>query len=473
MNNDNNNNYNNPNNNNSQENGFYSYTNYNNNDDNVIFDNNRRNDSFNQNFDNTYFGASNTTNDNYADYSNNSAGNNYNDYSNNYNEYSNSYNPHNNNKKKFRERFKRNSNKVQKESQPILLTRKKFALILLLVILLAFGGAFSGMFMYNSLYPSGNNNKNQGSIKGDGYSLTGATGSPMTVDEIVEQNLDTVVQIRTESVSSDFWVGEYVTEGAGSGVIIKDNGYIVTNNHVIDGASTIYVTLSNKKEYQAKLIGKDAENDLAVLKINANGLPAATYGNSDELTVGNLSVIIGNPLGKLGGTVTAGIISSLDRQITLDGQPMTLLQTDASVNPGNSGGAMFDQYGHLVGIVVAKSSGSDVEGLGFAIPINKAADIISQLMKNGKAVSTTGYSGMTYAQTETGSIVIVKVNEEFAQKAGFKPNDMVLAIDDTVIDSMDTLTTTIKTHKIGDTVTYTIGRRGKQMQIDLKLEQKK
>ena len=456
---------NNSNNNNSKDSGLYSYTNYNNNDDNVIFDQNRRNDDFNQSFDNTY-GNFDSTGGAGAYQENNTYGN-YQQY----NTYDNqnpggSFNPNKGFKKHPKKREKR-------PAQPITLTRGKFAMIIVLVVVLAFGGAFSGMFMYNTLYPSGGGHKSHGSIKGNGYSLTGATGSPKTVDEIVDQNLDTVVQIRTESVSSDFWVGEYVTEGAGSGVIIKEDGYIVTNNHVIDGASNIYVTLSNNKEYQAKLIGADSENDLAVLKINAKGLPAATYGNSDELTVGNLSVIIGNPLGKLGGTVTAGIISSLDREITLDGQPMTLLQTDASVNPGNSGGGMFDQYGHLVGIVVAKSSGSDVEGLGFAIPINKAADIVSQLMKNGKAVSTTGYSGMTYSQTETGSVVIVKVNEKFAQQAGFKPNDMVLAINDTVIDSLETLEATIKSGKIGETVTYTIGRRGKQMQIDLKLGQRK
>ena len=402
-----------------------------------------QNDQFNRNFDNEFLSASNRPTDNYQ-----------------YTEPPFSEEP----PKKKRE---------PKPSKPINLTRRKFALIMVLVVVLSFGSAFSGMYMYNSMFPSGQGHKSSGSVKGNGYTLTGATGSPLTVDEIVEKNLDTVVQIRTESVSSDFWVGEYVTEGAGSGVIIKENGYIVTNNHVIDGASNIYVTLSNNKEYEAKLIGKDSENDLAVLKINAKGLPCATYGNSDELTVGNLSVIVGNPLGELGGTVTAGIISSLDRQITIDGQPMTLLQTDASVNPGNSGGAMFDQYGHLVGIVVAKSSGSDVEGLGFAIPINKAADIVSQLMKNGKAESTTAYSGMTYAQTQTGSIVIVEVNEKFSQAAGFKPNDMVLAIDDVIIDSMDTLTTTIKSKKIGETVTYTIGRQGKQMQINLKLSKKK
>ena len=458
---------NNSNNNNSKDFGLYSYTNYNNNDDNVIFDQNRRNDDFNQSFDQNFSNGNFNNQQNFGQYDNYDQHNTYNT-DNDYNQNpGGSYSPH----KGFKKHPKKPREK--KPAQPITLTRGKFALIIVLIVVLAFGGAFSGMYMYNSLYPSGNGHKSHGSIKGDGYSLTGATGSPKTVDEIVDENLETVVQIRTESVASDFFVGEYVTEGAGSGVIIKEDGYIVTNNHVIDGASNIYVTLSNNKEYQAKLIGADSENDLAVLKINAKGLPAATYGNSDELTVGNLSVIIGNPLGKLGGTVTAGIISSLDREITLDGQPMTLLQTDASVNPGNSGGGMFDQYGHLIGIVVAKSSGSDVEGLGFAIPINKAADIVSQLIKNGKAVSTTGYSGMTYAQSETGSIVIVKVNEKFAQQAGFKPNDVVLAINDTVIDSMETLESTIKSGKIGETVTYTIGRRGKQMQIDLKLGQRK
>ena len=241
----------------------------------------KQDDEFNKNFDKEFLSTSNQPNGTYS----------YGDQQYNDNQYNN--NQYNNNSWNYTP----NTPKKSKESKPITLTRKKFALIIVLVVVLAFGGAFSGMYAYNSLYPSADGHKSAGSIKGDGYTLTGATGSPMTVDEIVDKNLATVVQIRTESVSSDFWVGEYVTEGAGSGVIIKENGYIVTNNHVIDGASNIYVTLSNNKEYEAKLIGADKENDLAVIKINAKGLPAATYGNSDELTVGNLSVIIGNPLG--------------------------------------------------------------------------------------------------------------------------------------------------------------------------------
>ena len=258
--------------------------------------------------------------------------------------------------------------------------------------------------------------------------------------------------------------------GSGSGVIISTDGYIITNNHVVEGASKIYVTLHNSKQYEATLVGTDPETDIAVIKIKASGLVPATYGNSDELEVGDMSVIIGNPLGELGGTVTAGIVSALDREITIDGQPMTLLQTDASVNPGNSGGGMFDQYGHLIGIVVAKSSGSDVEGLGFAIPINTAAEVASQLMKNGKVESTTGYSGMTYAQSQNGDIFIQQVNESFAQEAGFKPGDQVISIDGQTVSSLNEVSTIIKKHKKGDKVTYTVARDGKQMDIDLTLQ---
>lgn len=366
---------------------------------------------------------------------------------------------------------KKRRKKDHTPANPIFLTRKKLAVIFVLVIALAFGGAFGGMAAYNVYH--GGSTKSKGSINGDGYTLAGATGSAKTVDEISNENKDSVVEITTESVTSnDAWLGQYVSEGAGSGVIIKEDGYIITNNHVVEGASKIHVTLHNSKQYEATLIGTDPETDIAVIKIDASGLTPATYGNSDELEVGDMSVIIGNPLGELGGTVTAGIISALDREITIDGQPMTLLQTDASVNPGNSGGGMFDQYGHLVGIVVAKSSGSDVEGLGFAIPINTAADIASQLMENGKVESTTGYSGMTYTQDQNGRIYIQQVNETFAQEAGFQAGDQVLSIDGTVVNDLNEVSAAIKKHNKGDTVTFTVIRNNKQLDIDITLQSK-
>jgi serine protease Do len=227
----------------------------------------------------------------------------------------------------------------------------------------------------------------------------------MTVQEITEATLDSVVEIRTESVQMDSWMGQYVTEGAGSGVIIKENGYIITNNHVVTGASNIIVTTTDKKEYEATLVGTDPDTDVAVIKINAKGLKAATMGNSDQLNVGDLAVAIGNPLGELGGTVTAGIISALDRSISIDGKTMTLLQTDTSINPGNSGGGLFNQYGQLIGVVVAKSSGSDVEGLGFAIPINRAAEVAAQLMDGGyvKGKPSTGMAYQDMSQQQQSS----------------------------------------------------------------------
>jgi S1-C subfamily serine protease len=173
-------------------------------------------------------------------------------------------------------------------------------------------------------------------------------------------------------------------KGSGSGVIIRPDGYIVTNNHVISGANKIYVTLDDsEKEYTAKLIGTDSANDIAVLKIDASGLTPAKLGDSSSVTAGDMAVVIGNPLGELGDSVSAGIISSTARKITLENQEMTLMQTDASINPGNSGGGMFDSKGQLIGIVVAKSSGTDIEALGFAIPVNTVSKAVENIMNGG------------------------------------------------------------------------------------------
>ena len=348
------------------------------------------------------------------------------------------------------------------------------------------------MLATNMVKPAGINNTTNADTKG--FDLEDATGSEMTVQEITQTALDSVVEIRTESVQMDSWMGQYVTEGAGSGVIIKENGYIITNNHVVAGASNIIVTTTDQKEYKATLIGADADTDVAIIKINAKGLKAATMGNSDQLNVGDLAVAIGNPLGELGGTVTAGIISALDRSISIDGKTMTLLQTDTSINPGNSGGGLFNQYGQLIGVVVAKSSGSDVEGLGFAIPINRAAEVASQLMKGGyvKGKPSTGmaYQDMSQQQpagdmfgfgfdeffgggfTQQSGVYIAEVNGKNAKKAGFEIGDMVYSIDGQEIDSFETLSSIITSHKVGDTVTYTVLRDGQALEIDLVLEEK-
>ena len=208
-------------------------------------------------------------------------------------------------------------------------------------------------------------------------------GTEMSVQQVAALNQPSVVEIQTEMVTNGSFLQQYVQTGAGSGIIISQDGYIVTNNHVIEDATSITVRTSDGTSYSAQLVGTDSRTDIAVLKIDATGLQPVTFGNSDNLNVGDTAIAIGNPLGELGGTVTNGIISALDRTIVLDNEEMTLLQTNAAINPGNSGGGLFNSRGELIGMVVAKSSGEDIEGLGFAIPSNLVSQVAQELINNG------------------------------------------------------------------------------------------
>lgn len=213
--------------------------------------------------------------------------------------------------------------------------------------------------------------------------LSNTTSAQLSIEEIAAKAADSVVEITTESVTTGEFLQQSITQGAGSGVIISTDGYILTNYHVIEGASTITVTLRNGNSYPATLVGVDDNLDVALLKIEETNLSPATFGDSSSLKVGETAVAIGNPLGQLGGTVTNGIISALDRDITIDGKTKKLLQTNAAINPGNSGGGLFNDKGQLIGLVVAKSSGEEIEGLGFAIPINDVVNILDDLKQYG------------------------------------------------------------------------------------------
>lgn len=213
-----------------------------------------------------------------------------------------------------------------------------------------------------------------------GTTAKATTAKVLSIPEVASKNANSVVEIYTEHVVRNRWLIPVVAEGGGSGVIIKSNGYIVTSSHIINGARKITVRLKNGTEYSAALVGEDTQKDIAVIKIEATDLKAVTYGDSSKLVVGELAVVIGNPLGLLGGSVTEGIISALSRSITIDGNTMSLLQTSAAINPGNSGGGLFDKHGKFVGLVTAKSSGTDIEGLGFAIPANTVKDVVKTLM---------------------------------------------------------------------------------------------
>ena len=306
-------------------------------------------------------------------------------------------------------------------------------------------------------------------------------------NEIVGAVADSVVEITTEIVQTDSFYGQYVAEGAGSGVIISDDGYILTNNHVIEGASGITVTLRSGESYEAKLVGTDPDVDIALIKIEASGLTTATLGDSSTVDVGDKAVIIGNPLGTLGGSVTEGIVSAVDRTLEIDGKTMHLMQTDAAVNPGNSGGGMFNGQGELVGIVVAKSSGSSTSGsidnIGFVIPINSAMDILDDLKQygyvRGRASTGMGFtesSGQMYAQyyygMSDGGVYVGSIKSgSNAAKAGFSVGDRVISVDGTEVNSVSDLKKIISEHSVGDTVTFELERGGRTGTIELTLEE--
>lgn len=307
-------------------------------------------------------------------------------------------------------------------------------------------------------------------------------GTKLTTSEVVSMNENSVVEIKTEGTATDTWLRQYVTRAGGSGVIVSQDGYIVTNNHVIDGANKISVRLKNGKVYDAKLVGHDDDTDLAVIKINASGLTPVVYGSSKVTQVGEQAIVIGNPLGNLGGTVTVGIISALDRQLDIEGKPMRLLQTDASVNPGNSGGGMFNDRGELIGIVVAKSAGTNVEGLGFAIPVDKVKTIAKQLASygyvRGKVSTGMTYVDLTsmkdalvYGATNLG-IYIQSVDSKLAKEAGFKSGDMVYYVDKTQIKSFDDLTGCLEGKKVGDKLEVRVVRDDKILKLTLTLGEK-
>lgn len=360
----------------------------------------------------------------------------------------------------------------KKKKEPKYITRRAFVVTLICCMLATSALTIGG---YTLLADRGIVSGGGKTVSATNYTLAKATGSEKSVQEIIAQNENAVVEIRTESVAMDNWLQNYVTQGAGSGVIVDTKGYILTCNHVISGASKITVTLKDGTALAAKVVGADSQNDIAVLKVNVNNLTAATYGDSSTLSVGDMVVAIGNPLGQLGGSASSGIISALDRNITIEGREMTLLQTDSSINPGNSGGGLFDQYGNLIGIVVAKSTGSDVEGLGFAIPITKAAEIAKDLIENGHVTNRASIGitiidassaevAMQYGLRMTG-VYVQEVTGSEAKKAGFKAGDMIYYVEDTKIESQANLISALNKHKPGDKVKITVIRDNQTVEL--------
>lgn len=358
---------------------------------------------------------------------------------------------------------------------------KKSTFVVVIILILVLSVVLSlGTFVLITSH-GGLNGRSSATVEQKNQGLAKETGSQKTIEEIVKENQDAVVEIKTESVSTDNWLSSYVKEGAGSGVIIKKDGYILTCNHVIEGASRIQVTLRNKETYIAKVVGADPKTDVAVIKINGKDFTSAKIGNSSKLSVGSLAVAIGNPLGQLGGSASAGIISSLDREIQLGNNKMSLLQTDASINPGNSGGGLFDGKGNLIGIVVAKSGGKNIEGIGFAIPIDRAYPIAKSLMKDGKVKgrAALGIKIVDVNDPETASqfgvkitgVYIAEVVGKNAKKAGFKKGDLIYKFDGQKIDNSSDLFVALEKEKPGKKVDVTVIRDNKEVKITTVLEE--
>ncbi|MDO4492784.1 MAG: trypsin-like peptidase domain-containing protein [Clostridia bacterium] len=305
-----------------------------------------------------------------------------------------------------------------------------------------------------------------------------APGELMNAAQVYAANVASTVGIRTETTVN--YLG-YATPSAaaGSGFIVTENGYIVTNAHVVSGANKITVTTHDDKSYEAKLIGSDERNDLAVLKIEAEGLKPAVLGSSSAINIGDEVVAIGNPLGELTFSLTGGIISAKDREITISGgTAMSLLQTDCSINSGNSGGALFNMYGEVVGITNAKysssSSGASVDNIGFAIPIDQVKPIIKSIIETGRYVRP--YIGVSIADVSdemknygipAGAAVKSVTEGGPAAAAGLLANDIITAADGTAIENYGQLSRYISTLRVGDEIVLSVYRQGQTLELKL------
>ena len=321
--------------------------------------------------------------------------------------------------------------------------------------------------------PTPNSTASQGLVIGN--------NSGEAPDNVIQECMKTVVSINIEVVTSTFY-GDTVSTGSGSGVIMTADGYIATCNHVIKDADSVSVKLQDGTTYEAKIVGYDSRTDLAIIKIEAENLPAAAIGDSNAYPVGSKVYAIGNPLGEYASTVTNGIISGIDRSVEIDGTSMTLMQTDAAINPGNSGGGLFSaETGELLGIVNAKNYGTEIEGLGFAIPTSAAHDVIIDLMDKGfvtgrpylgiatENVNFSSGGGFFFGTVTTYVRAKSVADDSPAQRAGIQAGDYILRVGDTDINTTDDLQNALDNYNAGDIVALTVSRNNQTLTINVTL----
>lgn len=336
--------------------------------------------------------------------------------------------------------------------------------------------------------------------RGEGSSIRpDVSDNNTTTNKVKRENLPTLIQLATpddamkipeivEKVSPSVVGISCLTNSGtvtGTGIVMSEDGYIITNAHVVDGASAISVVLPSEytdgekddedNSYKAELIGKDNQTDIAVVKIEKDGLVAVEFGTSAEVQVGEVSIVIGNPLGlDLANSVTAGIISATDRTITIEDRTMNLIQTDASINSGNSGGPLINAYGQVIGITSAKVASTYGEGLGFAIPIDEAIPIVQELMENGYVTGrpTLGISGMNISDLQSqyydipkGFIVKIVEPGSAAEQAGIVEDDIIVGIEGTLIESIEEFNDIKEKYKAGDEITVSLYRNDKIVDV--------
>ena len=357
--------------------------------------------------------------------------------------------------------------------------KKKTTVLVAVGLVLALLMGLLGSAIGNSLFGKGSTTIYEGQRESSVIDVAKVdTGKLMTPAEVYAANVNSTVGITT-SVTTNFWGFQTTSAASGSGFILTGDGYVLTNYHVIESSNSISVTLYDGKSYDAVLIGYDESSDIAVLKIDAEGLTPVVLGDSDNLNVGDSVVAIGNPLGELTFSLTSGAVSALNREITLSNSvTMNLIQTDCAINSGNSGGALFNLYGEVIGITNAKYSGSgsgaSIDNIGFAIPINHVRGIVESIIENGYvakpyigvAVSDVSEETMGYG-LPAGAAVKAVSEDSPAEKAGLQVNDIITAVNGKEISGRTGLSEAVSAASVGDTLTLTVYRQGNTISVDV------
>ena len=385
-------------------------------------------------------------------------------------------------------------------AQPVKAKNSKLRLAALAISFSLLGGALGTGGTFAALRAFGNNSGTASATKTNGTAViktaddsgksvamqtVKTNGTQLTASQVYQNNVNSTVGITTE-ITTNYFGYKTTAAASGSGFIITDDGYIVTNHHVIEGANSVKVTLYDNTQYDAEIVGSDESNDIAVLKIDASGLTPVTLGDSEALSVGDNVVAIGNPLGELTFTLTSGVVSAKDRSITTSNSVMmNLIQTDCAINSGNSGGALFNMYGEVVGVTNAKyssnsSTEASIDNIGFAIPINNVKDIVTSIIENGYVVKPyigvsveTVSSDMKSYGIPEGAVVRVVNEDSPAEKAGLKENDIITKADDEDITSSNDLVSKIKKASKGDKIKLTVYRQGEEKTIELTVDETK